>query len=76
MSADRIKIETRPLGDSTEVYGYVDGKEVLCLSNHRTRGDWVVDVCRGLPFKAADAAVYIECMSRVLARAKEHGLEV
>jgi len=72
MSDNEIKIKTRPIGMSTEVTGYVGTHEVMSM-NSRVSGEWIVGSSSCLPVDATRAALYIECMQRVLARAREHG---
>lgn len=72
MNENAIRITTRPMGMETEVCGFVGRHEVMSM-NSRIGGTWHVGSSSCLPTDPARAALYIECMSRVMARAREHG---
>lgn len=71
-SEDEIKITTRPIGMHTEVQGFVGRHEVMSMSS-RPGGAWMVGSSSCLPANPVRAALYVECMNRVIARAREHG---
>ena len=70
--SNEITIKTRQLGASTEVQGFVGTHEVMSM-NSRVGGEWMVGSSSCLPVDPARAALYVECMNRVIARAREHG---
>lgn len=72
MSDNEIRIEARPTGRSTEVVGYVGRSEVMSMSGG-PEDPWRVGLSSCLPVPAERAAMYVECMVRVLARAREYG---
>lgn len=72
MSDNEIKIEVQQVGRRTEVVGYVGRNEVMSMSGG-PEDAWLVGTSSCLPVRADEAVVYVECMVRVLARAREHG---
>lgn len=70
--SNEITIKTRPIGMSTEVQGFVGTHEVMSM-NSRVGGEWMVGSSSCLPTDPVRAALYVECMNRVIARAREHG---
>lgn len=69
---NEITIKTRPVGMSTEVRGFVGTHEVMSM-NSRPSGEWTVGSSSCLPTDPGRAALYVECMNRVIARAREYG---
>lgn len=67
-----ITIKTRPIGMRTEVRGFVGTHEVMSM-NSCVGGEWIVGSSSCLPTDPVRAALYVECMTRVIARAREHG---
>lgn len=69
---NEIKITTRPNGACTEVQGHVGPNEVMSISS-RPGGAWMVGSSSCLPADPLHAALYIECMRRVMDTARQHG---
>jgi hypothetical protein len=69
---NEIKIVARPMGRSTEVVGYVGSHEVMSMSGG-PEDEWRVGMSSCLPVHVDRAAAYVECMVRVLSRAREYG---
>lgn len=72
MSNDQIKIEARPIGDSTQITGYVGTNEVIVIGGGPD-DPWHVGMSSCLPVSIDRAALYLECMARVMDRAREYG---
>lgn len=72
--SNEIRIQARPIGRSTEVIGYVGSHEVMSISGG-PEDAWRVGMSSCLPVQFERAALYVECMNRVLARAREYGAD-
>ncbi|MBK6616296.1 hypothetical protein [Ottowia sp.] len=69
---DKVSIRTEPVGMATRVIGMVGTHEVITLSNS-AGGVWTVGSSSCLPTDIQRAGLFIECMQRAHARAREHG---
>ena len=70
--SNEIKVLAWPVGIKTAVVGYVGSHEVMIMSGG-PEDEWCVDMSSCLPAHADKAALYVECMVRVLSRAREYG---
>lgn len=68
----QIKIVSVPVGMTTRVTGFVGTNEVISLNNG-VADVWRVSGRSCLPSDLQEAALYLECMQRCFARAREHG---
>lgn len=69
---EKVSVRTEPVGMATRVIGLVGTHEVITLSNS-AGGVWTVGSSSCLPTDIHRAALFVDCMQRAYARAREHG---
>lgn len=69
---DKIRIYTKSVGYITEISGYVGDNKVIVVSG-KAGEPWQVQwSCSTIPAEVKCAALYIECMRRVIVHVEEY----
>jgi hypothetical protein len=67
-----IEIKARPLGPYTSVTGWIDGQQIIEITD-QISGIWGISMWLGTPPGLPEAREWLECCHRTMVRAKEYG---
>lgn len=68
----KIVVEKNHDGTRTRIVGFVNGRDIVSMSNH-IFGKWNVGSSTCLPSDMEEAQAIVECMVQTFAMAKTHG---